>query len=61
MEKMFIGCRSLFYLDISSFIVKFKTSIFGPFPNECQIKINNKSMNLLKNVSIPCNITIIDE
>ena len=60
MDSMFYGCSSLSYLDISSFIVKYEISIFDIFPNECQIKMNNKSMNLLKNLPISCNITIID-
>ena len=60
MERMFYNCRSLYYLDISNFIFKKETDIFNSLPNNCYIKMNNKSNIKINTVPSTCQILMID-
>jgi len=56
LKAIFFGCRSLKYINISRFIFESNIALFDALPENCEIKINNKSYGKIETIPNSCNI-----
>ena len=56
-DILFFGCNSLKYINISRLIFEKNTTLFDTLPENCEIRINNKSYGKIQTIPSSCKIT----